>query len=150
VVVLALFGTFMHAMMKREINRRELTCLAMNVYYEARGEPIDGQHGVAGVTMNRVLDSRYPNSICNVVHQKRWDYLRKRYVGAFSWTEFDSVPEPEGEAWHRAVEVAEAAIERRGEPMLQGAVHYHAQHIRPSWSRGKKPIAKIGRHVFYR
>ena len=149
-MALTLFTTVMHAMVANDTNRRELTCLAMNVYYEARGEPVEGQHGVAAVTMNRVVDSRYPNTICKVVHQKRWDYLRKRYVSAFSWTEFDSVPEPEGEAWHRAVEVAEAAIQRRGEPMLDGAVHYHARRIRPSWARGKKPVAKIGRHVFYR
>lgn len=149
-MALTLFTTVMHAMVANDTNRRELTCLAMNVYYEARGEPVEGQHGVAAVTMNRVLDSRYPNTICKVVHQKRWDYLRKRNVSAFSWTEFDSVPEPEGEAWHRAVEVAEAAIHRRGEPMLDGAVHYHARRIRPSWARGKKPVARIGRHVFYR
>ena len=149
-MVLALFTTVMHAMVTNDTKRRELTCLAMNVYYESRGEPVEGQFGVAEVTMNRAADPRYPNTICEVVHQKRWDYLRKRHVSAFSWTEFETVPEPEGAAWQRAVAVADAAFYGRRAQRLEGAVHYHALHIRPSWSRGKEPVARIGQHVFYR
>ncbi len=145
------FLTFaMHAMVSNDAKRRDMTCLAMNVYHEARGEPLEGQFGVAEVTMNRVADNRYPDSICEVVHQKRWDSLRKRYVSAFSWTEFDAVDEPEGEAWERAVFVARTTIDGERSQSLDGAVHYHAAHIRPSWSRGKRPVARIGRHLFYR
>ena len=149
-LVLAMFTTVMHAMVSGDIKRRELTCLAKNVYYEARGEPLRGQYGVAEVTMNRVADSRYPDTVCEVVYQTRWDYLRKRQVSAFSWTEFDVVPHPEGVAWESAVKVADEIFRGSYEPALEGAVHYHAVHIRPSWSRGRKPVAKIGRHVFYR
>jgi N-acetylmuramoyl-L-alanine amidase len=137
-------------MVTGDIERRELTCLAMNVYYESRGEPLQGQFGVAEVTMNRVADPRYPDTVCEVVYQKRWDYLRKRDVGAFSWTEFDEVPRPQGTAWQGAIEVADTMFSGTREPVLDGAVHYHATHIRPSWSRGKEPVAKIGQHVFYR
>ncbi|KPK33235.1 MAG: hypothetical protein AMJ66_05650 [Betaproteobacteria bacterium SG8_40] len=140
----------MHAVAANDTKQRELTCLAKNVYYEARGEPLEGQFGVAEVTMNRVVDSRYPGTICEVVYQQRWDYLRKRNVGAFSWTEFDMVEEPQGRAWTTAMSVADAAFHGRRTQMLQGAVHYHAEHIQPSWSRGKEPVARIGRHTFYR
>lgn len=122
----------------------------MNVYYEARGEPLLGQYAVAEVTMNRVASERYPDTVCEVVYQKRWDPLRKRHVGAFSWTEFDVVPHPEGEEWQRAWDVAKAVYYGERPPMLDGAVHYHATYIRPSWARGKQHIARIGRHVFYR
>ena len=149
-MILAFFTTVMYAMVANDTDRRELTCLAMNVYYEARGEPVEGQYGVAEVTMNRVDDPRYPDTVCGVVYQQRWDYLRKRHVSAFSWTEFDAVPEPEGEAWERAVEVADATFYGRRSESLDGAVHYHSVHIRPSWARGKDPVAKIGRHAFYR
>lgn len=149
-MVVALLTTVMHTMVSNDTDRRELTCLAMNVYYEARGEPVEGQYGVAEVTMNRVADPRYPDTICEVVHQKRWDYLRKRYVSAFSWTEFETVPKPQGAAWQGAVTVANSVYDGRREQTLEGAVHYHALHIRPSWARGKEPVAKIGRHVFYR
>ena len=134
----------------REFHARQLACLARNVYYEARGEPLAGQFAVAEVTMNRKASGRYPNGVCEVVHQKNWDPLRKRYVGAFSWTEFDVLPEPEGEEWRRARVVAEAVYYRRHEPKLDGALFFHATHIRPSWAREQTRVARIGRHVFYR
>jgi N-acetylmuramoyl-L-alanine amidase len=150
IAVLAVFSSVMHAMVANDSKQRDLNCLAMNVYHEARGEPLAGQFGVAEVTMNRVADSRYPDSVCEVVYQKRWDYLRKRHVSAFSWTEFETVDVPEGEAWQRAVSVAEATLNGEHPEALDGAVYYHAAYIRPSWTRGKQPVAKIGRHVFYR
>lgn len=149
-VTMVLFATLMHAMVAGDSGRRELTCLALNVYYESRGEPLEGQYAVAEVTMNRVADSRYPDTVCEAVYQKKWDYLRKRHVGAFSWTELDDNKTPRGEAWDRAVSVAQATYSGRRGNVLDGAVHYHASYIRPSWSRGKKPVAKIGRHLFYR
>lgn len=149
IVFLAVISMVMNAMVASDSKRRDLMCLAMNIYHEARGEPLEGQFGVAEVTMNRVTDPRYPDSVCAVVYQKRWDYLRKRHVSAFSWTEFDAVEVPEGEAWQTAVSVAEATLDGDHSEVLDGAVHYHASHIRPSWTRDKKPVARIGRHVFY-
>src|SRR5712691_9885631 len=66
-------------------DRRDLTCLARNVYFESRGEPLAGQYAVAEVTMNRTVSGRYPATVCGVVYQKNWDRLRGRHVGAFSW-----------------------------------------------------------------
>jgi N-acetylmuramoyl-L-alanine amidase len=149
-VTMVLFATWMHAMMAGDHDRRELTCLAMNVFYESRGEPVEGQYAVAEVTMNRVANPRYPATVCETVYQKKWDYLRKRYVGAFSWTELNDNPAPNGGAWEQAVSVAEETYSGRRESALDGAVHYHATHIRPSWSRGKKPVARIGQHLFYK
>jgi len=143
-------GFLVQKMELRDRTEQDLVCLAMNVYYEARGEPLLGQYAVAEVTMNRVASPRYPDTVCEVVYQKRWDPLRKREVSAFSWTEFDVVPHPEGEQWQVAWEVAKTVYNGERPPMLNGAVHYHATYIRPSWSRGKQHIAKIGRHVFYR
>ena len=130
--------------------RRDLVCLARNVYFESRGEPIAGQRAVAEVTMNRLNSGRYPGTVCGVVYQKNWDPLRKRYVGAFSWTEFDTLPTPSGEQWLQAWEVAEAVYYGREPPVLKGAMYFHATYIKPDWARTKKPIAKIGGHIFYR
>jgi N-acetylmuramoyl-L-alanine amidase len=120
------------------------------VYYEARGEPRSGQYAVAEVTMNRVASGYYPDTVCGVVYQKQWDPLRRRYVGAFSWTEFARRPSPEGREWRRAWEVAETVYRKRHVPTLDGVLHYHAVYIKPSWSRGRKPVARIGKHVFYK
>lgn len=131
-------------------DNQQLVCLALNVYHEARGEPVAGQYAVAEVTMNRVASSRYPNTVCEVVYEKNWDYIRRRYVAGFSWTEFDSVTKPEARMWQQAWDVANAVYFKRHAPKLEGVLFYHARHIRPSWARGKKPVARIGRHVFYK
>jgi len=156
IVVLVLGGivaTFAGVAQFLDTNRaekRELTCLALNVYYEARGETLAGMYAVAEVTMNRVLSRRFPDTVCGVVYEKRWDWLRKRNVGAFSWTEFDIVPHPEGEQWKQARHAAEEVYFGRQPPVLDGAMHYHAIYIRPSWAQGQKPITRIGGHVFYK
>ena len=134
----------------REELRRNLDCLARNVYFEARGEPVAGMYAVAEVTMNRRASRLYPATVCDVVYQRNWDPLRGRFVGAFSWTEFDSLPAPDGEAWERALEVADAVYYRRASPTLQGSLHFHAAHIKPEWAKERKLVARIGRHLFYR
>ncbi|HEY8553565.1 MAG TPA: cell wall hydrolase [Burkholderiales bacterium] len=133
---------------KRE--RRELTCLALNVYYEARGEPRAGRYAVAEVTMNRVAAPQYPDTVCEVVYQQNWDWIRKRYVAAFSWTELSRVPEPKGREWEEAWKTAEDVYYGRHEPRLANALHYHANYIQPRWSRERTRVAQIGNHIFYR
>jgi N-acetylmuramoyl-L-alanine amidase len=128
----------------------ELKCLAENVYHEARGEPIEGQYAVAEVTMNRVRSTRFPDSVCEVVHEKRWDARRRRDVGAFSWTELDSLRQPRGAAWQQALEVATAVYDGAHTPRVPNALHYHANYIKPSWARANRRVATIGSHVFYR
>ena len=133
-----------------EAHRQNLECLARNVYFEARGEPLAGQYAVAEVTLNRQASRRYPRTICEVVYQKNWDPLRKRYVGMFSWTEFESLPEPSGEEWQRAWRVAEAVYYGKEVPRLPGALHFHATYIKPDWAKQKQAVARIGKHVFYK
>lgn len=127
----------------------ELRCLADNIFHEARGEPLAGQHAVAEVTLNRVASARFPDTVCGVVHEKRLDVLRRRYVGAFSWTELDSRHPARGPAWQRALEVARAAYDRTEPSRVPGALYYHAERIEPSWAADKQRIAKIGNHIFY-
>ena len=130
---------------------KDLVCLTRNVYHEARGEPLVGQFAVAEVTLNRVASRRFPDSVCEVVYEKRWDKIRRRYVGGFSWTELDVPPEiDDDEAWRQAWHVAQTVSSEHYTPTLEGALFYHGRHVRPSWSRGKKRIARIGRHVFYK
>jgi len=130
--------------------QRDLACLAQNVYFEARGEPLAGQYAVAEVTVNRRASGRYPHSICGVVFQRSWDARRQRYVGAFSWTELGEVAPPSGAEWQQAMTIAEAVYFHRAAPVLDGALYYHAVQVRPGWARNKQAIARIGRHIFYR
>ena len=135
---------------ERQRQAKDLACLARNVYFEARGEPLAGQYAVAEVTMNRRASRHFPRTVCDVVYQKNWDPLRGRYVSAFSWTEFTALTEPEGETWERARRVAEAVYYQKYTPQLRGALFFHATYIQPEWAKEKRRIAQIGRHVFYR
>ena len=146
---LARFAYTQHVEMRSEVERRaEVRCLAENVYHEGRGEPLPGQYAVAEVTMNRVASPRFPDTVCGVVHEKRLDKLRGRYVGAFSWTELD-VRAPIGPAWVRAMEVATTVYDSRHEPVMPEALYYHATRVEPRWAKVKEPLAQIGNHVFY-
>lgn len=149
-LIVATFGYVMHSVFAKQAEMRSLTCLALNVYFEARGEPLAGQYAVAEVTMNRVTSGRYPDTVCEVVHQKKWDTLRRRYVSAFSWTELDERPSLEDTTFRQAWDVAEKVFHGRHAPSVAGALHYHAVYIKPSWARGNKPVARIGSHLFYR
>ncbi len=130
--------------------QHDIKCLTLNIFHEARSESPAGQRAVASVTLNRVASKRYPNNICDVVYEKRWDRIRKRYVGQFSWTEFDRPPKLKSKAWYRAWRIAEEAYKEKDQRKLKGAVFYHAKYIKPSWARKKKPITRIGSHIFYK
>jgi N-acetylmuramoyl-L-alanine amidase len=156
VVIIGLMGTMarfaytQHQEMRAAVERRiEVRCLAENVYYEGRGEPLPGQYAVAEVTMNRVASARFPGTVCGVVHEKRLDAVRGRYVGAFSWTELE-LRAPVGPAWVRAVEVATDVYDLRHQPVVPDALFYHATRVEPSWAKVKQPLTRIGNHVFYR
>src|SRR5262245_5162462 len=144
-LVLAFTGVSSHREAKqeqvRDFHTRSLDCLARNVYYEARGEPTAGQYAVAEVTMNRKASRHYPKTVCEVVYQRE----------AFSWTELRVLEPPAGEAWLRAVQVAEDVYyQRRPRTLHPNVLHFHATYVQPDWSAEKQRVARIGKHVFYR
>ena len=123
----------------RDFHARSVECLALNVYHEARGEPLAGQYAVAEVTMNRKSSLGYPKTVCEVVYQK----------SAFSWTA-QRVARPGGGEWRRAVKVADDVYYQRRAAMLPGVLHYHATYVKPAWAAERQRVARIGRHIFYR
>lgn len=127
----------------------DLQCLAENIYFEARGEPVDGLYAVAEVTLNRVNSPHFPDTICEVVYEARWDALRLRKVAHFSWTELENLQPPRGEAWQQAMRVATAVYDDVAMPTVPDALFYHATAIQPYWAKRKKVVATIGNHVFY-
>ena len=149
-LVFSTMGLLMYNTVDDKVVNRDLTCLALNVYYEARGESDKGKRAVAKVTLNRVRSKRFPNTICDAVYEQRWDKRRRRYVGAFAWTEFDSVPPPKSKQWKKAWAAAETVYLNPESVELKGALFYHATRIKPRWAKQKKRIKKIGRHIFYR
>jgi spore germination cell wall hydrolase CwlJ-like protein len=125
---------------ERDFHSQNLACLAKNVYYEARGEPLAGQYAVGEVTMNRRGWGPFRKTVCAVVYEP----------GAFSWTSIRNLPQPRGKAWESAQRVAEMVYWQRHTPTLAGARYYHATYVTPDWAKDHTRIARIGRHIFYR
>lgn len=121
------------------------TCLAMAVYYEARGEHADGQLAVAEVVINRVQSPDFPGTVCEVVKQ---DTGPKKYDCQFSFY-CDGKPEDPKEiaAWSTAKDIAEMAL--RGEVLDHGATFYHATGVKPYWAKHFEFVGRIGDHMFY-
>jgi spore germination cell wall hydrolase CwlJ-like protein len=129
-----------------------LVCIAMAVYFEARGEPIAGQLAVAQVVLNRVDDDRHPDNACDVVYEAKKTRGGKiiRNMCQFSFY-CDGKPESvnDGEAWKAAINVARVAMTIPLD-VSQGATHYHAVYVDPTWRYTMRLTTQIGRHAFYR
>ncbi|MCC2663480.1 MAG: cell wall hydrolase SleB [Geminicoccaceae bacterium] len=129
-------------------SQRELDCLALNIYWEARSEPPVGQLAVASVVLNRVADPAFPDTICDVVTEGA---ERGRHRCQFSWHcdgERDQPGNPA--AWENALSVARLALDGAQDDPSRGALWYHSDRVRPAWSRNMAVIARIGGHLFYR
>lgn len=114
-----------------------LFCLALNVFHEARGEPVHGQYAVAYVTMNRANWNK--NNVCEEVF--------KPYQ--FSWTRSFNIP-PKSKEWDNSVHVAKAVLKSKPHHSNVGkANYYHHYKIRPKWSKHFKLVKIRGQHVFY-
>ena len=118
----------------------ELACMATAIYFEARGEPMVGQVAVAQVIMARVNDERYPNTICEVVKQGYY-YSWNPEIPIPDKCQFsfwcDGKPEKikDEDAYFWATEVADAVMVGTLYDTTQGATHYHAYYVQPSWSK---------------
>ena len=141
-----------------EIDVDEQHCLAQNIYFEAGNQSLEGMAAVADVTLNRVQNSRYPNTICDVVKQglKHPNGMMKRNMCQFSWYCDGRVDTPnEGRTWRSAQELAKKVLVNHYDKALiditDGATHYHANWMEkyPKWSKKKKIMASIDRHIFY-
>ena len=122
-------------------------CLAEALYFEARGESVEGQFAVAEVILNRVGSKRYPGTLCGVINQG----TGKKYQCQFTYTcdgHDEVIAEPR--AFVRAGKIARAAIDGRAPQLTDGATHYHTTAVNPSWSRVFTRTAQIGAHLFYR
>lgn len=129
--------------------KRDLECMALNIYREAGHEPIEGRIAVAQVTMNRVAHEDFPDDICGVVYQK--SVVMTRVVCQFSWY-CDSTHRNRPinkKAYDESYEVAKKVVlEGFRLRKLEDALYYHADYVNPRWRLEK--IDQIGAHIFYK
>jgi len=125
----------------------DLECLALNIYFEARGEPAAGRLAVGHVVMNRVEDPRFPNTICAVVKQGGEDRLHRCQ---FSWwCDGQSDTPRDADAWAKSQAVAQKVFWALDPDPTDGALWYHAHYVAPKWRHRFVRTAVIGQHIFY-
>jgi N-acetylmuramoyl-L-alanine amidase len=128
--------------------KKQVDCLADNIYYEALGESHQGQVAVGLVTLNRVKSDIFPDTVCGVVHQKtKHD---DRIVCQFSWLCENKKDKKQTELYEAIRDVALYVYFNHHiiEDLTKGAIYYHADYVSPGWNRLQK-TTKIGRHIFY-
>ena len=141
--------------------QRQVQCLAKNIYFEARNEPKDGQVAVAFVTLNRVMSEDFPDTICDVVEQKKMvaEIGDRRTVCQFSWY-CEKTPkyiytkniltnrnDPLYNEIRDLATYVYANYEKLPDP-THGSLFYHADYVKPNW-RNLTKTTKIGAHIFY-
>jgi Cell Wall Hydrolase len=130
-----------------DVSPADRACLARAIYFEARGEIIDGQVAVAQVILNRVAAGRWRPTICGVVNQG----IERGSKCQFSFACWASSRRAlSGPAWEQAQVVADAVLS--GTAALQSmltATHYHRSELQPIWRHRLVPIEQVGAHTFY-
>lgn len=156
VLIYCILGSSVHsAEASSEDFYENLNCMALNIYHEARSESQIGQFAVAYVTLNRVLDSRYPNSICDVVYQANRDSAGriKMHQCQFSWyCDGKSDKARDKQKWVQSIINANFVMNNysiKNDP-TNGSTMYHAVYVNPSWSKDYQHTVRIGLHLFYK
>lgn len=120
-------------------NEREVRCLADNIYHEARDQPMNGKIAVANVVMNRARSDQYPDTVCQVIHQRR----------QFSWV-------GSGEkitdivSYRKSYDIAENVYYGQYSDITKGSTYYHSRVINPSWVHELSKTVTISDHIFYK
>ncbi|RJG57768.1 cell wall hydrolase [Sphingobium terrigena] len=118
----------------------DMKCLAGAVYFESKGESLEGQLAVARVIINRAKSGRFADSLCGVVYQP----------SQFSFVRGHGMPpiRIDSRSWREAVAIAQIAMNDSWNSPAEGALFFHARRVSPGW--GKAKLAMIDNHIFYR
>jgi len=117
-------------------------CMAKNIYFEARNESLKGQMAIALVTLQRVKDPRYPNTVCGVVYDNK----------QFSWYSDGLSDHPRNYTSYADIALLASAMldtDTAVHDFTYGSTHYHADYVSPYWNEFMILKAKIDTHIFY-
>lgn len=119
---------------------QQMRCLAGAIYFEARGESLEGQLAVGRVVINRAESGRFPTSYCGVVYQRaQFSFVRGNSMPSISESSKD---------WRRAVAIARIAVDDSWKSPAKGALFFHAASVSPRWRLQR--LGRVDNHVFYR
>ncbi len=130
-----------------EFEERERRCLATAIYFEARGESLNGQIAVGQVILNRVRSPQFPETICGVVYQGQ---MAPGCQFSFACDGRTDAPRQDAQ-WAQAQDLARKITSGQvWLPEVGYSTYYHANYVRPGWVNDMSRIDTIGRHIFYK
>ena len=131
-------------------------CLALNIYHEARNQPVVGQIAVSQVVLNRVVSDNFPNDVCGVIYQAEYPDGDRRNLPIrdkcqFSWycNRASDVP-TDVDAYRWALILSNRIMSGEFADVTDGATHYHSTKVLPKWSYRKEKLMRIEDHIFYK
>ena len=155
-----------------KVHPSDIECMARNIYFEAGNQSKAGMIAVARVVVNRVQDTRFPNNVCDVIYEgpmrESWKtkqdpnikeedriFYPVRDRCQFSWycdgKPDDIVSRENNIAWRQAQDIAYLVlVHNKYNGIVDGATHYHADYVDPSWNKTITLITHIDDHIFYR
>lgn len=155
-----------------KISQEEIECMAVNIYHESKNQSKLGMIAVARVVINRVIDRRFPNTVCEVIKEgpvtESWKtrqdpdlpdservYYPQRDRCQFSWycdgKPDEIISKKNNIAWRMAQDVAiEVLAFDKYNGIVEGATHYHADYVDPAWNKTITLVTHIDDHIFYR
>ena len=125
----------------------EMKCLAEAIYFEARGEALEGQYAVGEVIINRVLSKDFPNTVCGVISEG----ASRLNSCQFSYNcdgKLETITEKK--IYERILKLSKMLLEPTARFLTNGATFYHSKLVSPSWSKKFIKTNEIGNHVFYK
>lgn len=147
----------------KPVDKKQLKCLATNIFYEAGSEPEKGKQAVARVVINRVNHGFAPNP-CSVVYQVSTVLIpidndpeiddeghKKVKLCQFSWVcESDRRPLNVNDPRYKQSERIAynvLAYDSYKDVVPSTVLFFHNLWVNPMWPYRK--VAQIGNHIFY-
>lgn len=139
------------------VDKKQLQCLADNIYYEAGGESTEGKAAVARVVLNRINHGFAPTP-CKVVYQTTTVKKTNEYdepflvkLCQFSWVcEGKGNPNRNSHRYQSSLQVAYnvLAYDAYKNIIPKNVLFFHNTSITNQWPH--EVVARIGNHVFYK
>lgn len=132
------------------ISKKDLHCMAENIYHEASTQSYVGKMAVGLVVLNRLNAPNYPDTICGVIYEGSQNVHTS--TCQFSWTcNYHSSINTNSAAWRQSLSVATELLTKQDSiiDITEGATSYHANYVNPPWAKQLKHVVQIDQHIFY-
>lgn len=137
---------------EEQYNKDQILCLANNIYFEGRGEPMVGQIAIGQVVLNRTKNPKFPPTICEVVYQGKYrNMIPIQNQCQFSWWcdgKKETINNPS--AFQSSYEIATLVYNGQVMDLSEGALFYHEKGSNPYWAKTRERVLSIDNHIFYK